>query len=176
MLELSAKVGVDPMCSCAGRGCVDIALSRYDQLHIDHYSRGVSVLEVPETLDDWLAAHRTARKRAARSQRLGYRFDRVDYSQHSDDIFEINTSVEMRQGRPMSAGYREWRQHSPLPTFPCDQHYTRTYGVLERDRLRAYLTLHRSGVLAMVSMILGHHDHQPNDIMYLLFRGVVEDQ
>lgn len=176
MLAVAEKTVIRYGATCADPVCQDLAGRIFTQLNVPKYSRGVSVLPVPASVDEWRAEHRTARKRADRSARLGYRFDRVDNSQHTDAIHEINTSKQERQGRPMSSGYLEKRAHGRLPDYACDRHYLRTYGVLRDDVLRAYLTLYRLGDLALVSMILGHGEHLRNDVMYLLFQGVVEDQ
>lgn len=133
-------------------------------------------MRVPDTLQDWQAEHRTARKRAWRAQRLGYEFAEVDMSLYSDDRHAINTSLPERQGRPMADGYLVHRQIGRLPDYPCDRHRIHTFGVLHGDTLVAYMTLYRVGDLALVSMILGHGDHLANDIMYLLFAGMVEHQ
>jgi hypothetical protein len=78
----------------------------------------------------------------------------------------------------MADGYLERRDRGQLPEFPCDLHNTRTYGVLTGGGwdLVAYMTLHRSNELAMVSMILGHGDHLADEVMYLLWAGMIEDQ
>lgn len=161
---------------CTAAGCVEFAANLRAKIADRRYQVGVSVMDCPGSLLDWRAEHRTARKRADKAHRMGYRFEHVDYSQFDDDIFEINMSLEERQGRPMSDGYREWVRHSSLPHYPCMSHRTITYGVLDGRKLRAYLTLHRSGELGLVSMILGHGDHLDNGIMYLLFHGLVHDQ
>ena len=140
------------------------------------YRHGAALMEVPASREAWEAEHRTARKRAWRAERLGYRFAEIDRSLYSDDIFEINTSLAERQGRPMSAGYLEHHQQGRLPDYPCDRHNIRAYGVLTGEKLVAYMTLYRVNELALVSMILGHGDHLRNDIMWLLFAGMVEDQ
>lgn len=144
------------------------------------YRTGAAIMEMPDCRSDWEDAHRTARKRAWRSSRLGYVFAPIDYSRWSDDIFEINTSLASRQGRPMSEGYLQHREQGKLPEYDCDYHAIRTYGVIhvpsDDVKLVAYMTLYRINELALVSMILGHGDHLANDIMYLLFAGMVEDQ
>ena len=76
----------------------------------------------------------------------------------------------------MSSGYVEYRQQGKLPTYPCERHAIRTYGVLEHERLVAYMTLYRVNELALISMILGHGDDLKSDVMYLLFSGMVEKQ
>jgi hypothetical protein len=131
---------------------------------------------MPSSLDEWRVEHRTARKRADRAVRLGYRFAPVDRSLYDEDIYQINTSKVERQGRPMTVGYRERVSYLPLEHFPCPRHAIRTYGVLSGRTLVAYLWLYRSGDLALVSSILGHADHLDDGIMFLLFQGVVSHE
>lgn len=141
------------------------------------YREGAALMPMPESRWAWEAGHRTARKRAWRSERLGYHFTEIDRALYSDDIYEINTSLATRQGRPMSDGYLEHRQQGSLPDYPCDKHAIRAYGVIgPHANLVAYMTLYRIEELALISMILGHGDHLRNDIMYLLFAGMVEQQ
>jgi hypothetical protein len=160
---------------CLESGCRELAERMRDQLDTPTYTDGVSIMPVPESLEAWRAEHRTARKRADRASRLGYRFEPIDRSLWNDAIYEINTSKSERQGRPMSDGYLTRYEHGALPDYPCARHSIHTYGVLD-ESLRAYLTLYRIGQLALVSMILGHGEHLRNDVMYLLFQGVVEEQ
>ncbi len=163
---------------CDYQSCVDHAEPLFRQLSVPRYSRQASLMRVPETAAQWRSEHRTARKRALRGKRNGYEFAEVDFSQHTDDIFVINTSLTERQGRPMTDSYTTRRQHGQLTPAQtrCPKHRTHTYGILKRDKLVAYMTLHRSGDLAMVSTILGHADHFDNGIMFLLIQGMVEDQ
>lgn len=169
-----ATIPLNLEADCGYGQCSELAWRFQRQLRTAQYSRGVSLMAVPRSLEEWRQDHRTARKRADRAQRLGYRFDAVDNSKFSDDIYAINTSLPVRQGRPMADGYTRRIERGPLPVYLCERHRTHTYGVLQGERLRAYLTLHRCGDLALVSMILGHGDHLRDDIMYLLFAGVVE--
>jgi len=161
---------------CNTGSCLEFALNLHKAVMDRKYRIGASIMPTPETLLDWRAMHRTARKRADRCERMGYHFATVDYSLHSDDMYAINTSLPTRQGRPMSDGYLKKVERGKLPEFPCAAHRTNTYGVMSGRRLVAYMTLHRAGELALVSMILGHGDHLRDDIMYLLFQGMVEDQ
>ena len=142
------------------------------QLSRGNYDR-CSVLQIPETIDEWRDEHRTARKRANRAERLGYRFQVIDRAQHEECIWRINTSLEERQGRPMSNGYMIRQSYAPLPDYPCPRHRITTYGVLRHGRLYAYCWLYRAGDLALVSSILGHGDALRDDVMWLLMQGVV---
>ena len=153
-----------------------LACRMQGQLDTHHYTHDVSLMPVPLSRGLWEAEHRTARKRAWRAERLGYRFAEVDMSRYSDDRHEINTSKQERQGRPMADGYLTRHECGRLPDYPCWRHQILTFGVLEGESLRAYMTLYRVGELAMVSMILGHGDHRRDDIMYLLAAGMIDHQ
>lgn len=176
MTAVATRVAIHLEAECVHASCAHLAHRFNDQLGVPKYSEGASVMPMPASFGQWLAEHRTARKRSNRASRLGYVFGEVDNSEHSQDIYEINTSLERRQGRPMSNGYREFRKHGRLPAYPCERHRIHTYGCLHDGRLRAYMTLYRVGELGLVSMILGHGDHLRNDLMYLLASGMVDAQ
>lgn len=170
------RINLEGGCTADGE-CAWLADKTHGQMDGGNYSRGVSVMQLPESFDAYLGSVRTARKRASHAQRLGYVFDVIDRSQHEDEIYAINTSLPERQGRPMSAGYRQRLTFSPLPQYPCTRHEIDTYGVFaEEGTLVAYLVAHRVGELVLVSQILGHGEHLAGDIMYLLFTQMVRDQ
>lgn len=158
---------------CAADHCLEMAWGLHHQLK-DAYRYPASVLD----LGDWcayIADHRTARKRAARADRLGYRFAEVERREFEDDVFAINTSTETRQGRAMSASYRERQTFAGNPLV-CPHHHVYTYGVLRKGILYAYLWLYRCGQVALVSSILGHADRLRDDVMYLLATETVRRQ
>lgn len=157
------------------RGCAPFAAALHAQLSSGRYDWPASILNL-DNIDSWTAAHRTARKRAARSARLGYRFAPISREHHVEEIFAINTSAPERQGRPMTAGYLEWPSFDPLSDYPCSRHRIDEYGVFAPDGdLVAYLVAYVCGDLAMVSQILGHADHLEHEIMYLLAAGTLRD-
>lgn len=163
------------LCQDHWGACAEFAFPLHSQLRSGYET--CAVLPVPDSVEQWREEHRTARKRANRAERLGYQFREIKREDYDEDIFAINVSKEERQGRPMSRGYKERQNFLPLPDYPCPLHAVRTYGVLDvRGTLVAYLWLYRSGELALVSSILGHGEHEANDVMYLLFQGAVERQ
>lgn len=136
-----------------------------------------SVLPMPASLEDWRSSHRTARKRANHAINLGYKIHPVRRHEVADEVHQINTSLDERQGKPMSEGYRHRPSSSPDPIWPCERHGVHPYGVFDdRCRLRSYLWIYRSGELALVSQILGHGDYLRDDIMYLLWQGMLEHE
>jgi hypothetical protein len=159
--------------ACESPQCSEFAWPLYKQLEAGNYDR-MSVAPIQE-LGDWMAEHRTARKRAMRCTRRGYKFIRVRPADRNDELFAINTSSPERQGRPMSAGYRQPPVYTDDPFYPCPRHAIRRYGVEHQDgTLVAYLWLYRAGELALVSSILGHARHLENEVMYLLWAGMID--
>jgi hypothetical protein len=156
---------------CGGGECAQFAFPLYRQLAAGYDE--CAVLELAG-LDVWREAHRTARKRADRAVRRGYRFAPVARHERAHEVTAVNLSASHRQGRPMSDGYRQPVTATPLPDYPCPRHGVHTYAVLLDDTLVAYAWIYRSGDLALVSQILGHADHLDNEVMYLLVQGVVE--
>lgn len=159
---------------CVAPGCLQMSGHLHGQLSRG-YRHGVSAMRL-DGFDGWLADRRTVRKRARRCERLGYRFAEIDRHDHEADIYAINTSKPVRQGRPMTAGYHEIPCYGPNPVV-CSRHHVYTYGVVSAEpRLVAYLWLYRCGELALVSSILGHAAALAAEVMYLLARGTVEAQ
>jgi len=166
-------VYVELLAGCSDPTCHAFATPLHRQLDSGAYSE-CSVLRLPASIEEWQLAHRTARKRAWRAERLGYRFAEIARHEYVDDIFDVNTSMKERQGRPMSAGYHVRPSASPDPLYPCPRHGVHPYGVLLDETLVAYLWCYRSGDLGLVSSILGHGEHLRHDVMYLLMRGAIE--
>lgn len=156
---------------CAHASCTQFAFPLYEKLR-----QGYEVCAVLDLagVDVWRQAHRTARKRADRAARRGYRFTPVARHERAHEVQAVNLSAPARQGRPMSAGYHAPPSTDPLPDYPCPRHGVHTYGVETKDgTLVAYCWIYRAGDLALVSQILGHMAHLENEVMYLLVQGVV---
>lgn len=168
----ATRIGLETHCNHPV--CTQFSYPLFEQL-----SEGYDVCAVLPlgTVSGWRADHRTARKRADRAYRRGYRFAQVARHLRADEIHAINVSASHRQGREMSAGYLAPPSLTPLPDYPCVRHGVHTYGVeTANGELVAYLWVYRAGDLALVSQILGHAHHLEAEIMYLLVQGVVEQE
>ena len=172
---VSETTRVDLLAGCAGSHC--LAMAGPLEMQLASYTRGAAVMSLDGSYREWRDSHRTARRRASHARNLGYWFMMVDRRKCEYDIYRINTSKAERQGRPMADPYNEPQSFGPNPMV-CRNHHVYTYGVLDEDRttLVAYMWLYRCGQLAMVSSILGHADHLQNDVMYLLYAGMLEAQ
>lgn len=162
-LELDCD-GSDACYSFAEPLLSQLVLGRYDEC---------SVLDLSPGVGYWLSTRRTARRRASRAEANGYDARPFRREEHVDDMFEINTSLRERQGRPMTAGYRSRPSDTPDVVWTCPRHAVRPFGVFAKGTLVAYAVVYRAGDLALVSQILGHGDHLAAGVMYLLAREVI---
>ena len=99
--------------------------------------------------------------------RKGYRFEEIDRNRFIEDIHEINTSLNDRQGREMDEAYREKKEHYPV------QENHRYFGVLKGDKLVAYAWVTVCGEVALLGTLLGHGDHLKAGVMYLLVTRII---
>lgn len=145
---------------------------------ISAYQDGCSILVLPHTYAEYwdsVAGYGTRRK-VRKAHKLGYRFRTIDRDDYLDDIHAINTSLDQRQGKPMSEAYlTRPKPYGALPTFGCPRHALRTYGVLQGDHLVAYTWVYQIGEMCLFSTILGHGAHMADGTMYMLVAGVLED-
>ena len=98
---------------------------------------------------------------AKRARKRGYRFVDIDRNDYIDEIHAINTSLELRQGRPMDRKYTE--KCEAFDTMPHFRHH----GILDsHDTLVAYASLAIYGNFAAFSQMLGIRNN--DGIMHLL--------
>jgi len=172
MSAVAERTRISLEVACASHECANFAYPLERQLALGQYDH-CSVLRLPDEVTDWRKEHKTARKRADRCQRRGYRFVDVVRREREEEIWLINTSIGMRQGRPMSPGYQEKPVYGDDSSL-CSRHGVHAYGVEEPNgTLVAYLFAYRAGDLVLVSQILGHADHLKDEIMWLLWQGML---
>ena len=137
-----------------------------------------SVLIIPDDIDrDWWGSPESywMRQKVRRGIKLGYEFAPFEFDDYLDDVYEINTSKDERQGRPMTQSYRErpaaWGRS---PEQPCRRHRNGCFGVFRDGKLYAYTYVPQCGEMMLFSMILGHGDHMEDGLMNLLVYEAVK--
>lgn len=122
--------------------------------------------------------HFSATKRSTLRQSIkrGYMSREITWAMRDaylQDIFNINTSKQIRQGKPLSDHYQE--QPKPITgRKTCDHHYGTFIGCFGSDgHLRAYITTNFCGDLAAASQIMGHGDHLHDGIMVNIWHEFV---
>lgn len=107
---------------------------------------------------------------ARKANKLGYIVSEINRNEFINDIYEINTSSQFRQGRQMSHGYRE-----KVENYESKPHFI-YFGVVDRcGVLRAYCNVGFYGDFAVVSQLLGHKDYLNDGVMYLMLVEIVSD-
>ena len=108
--------------------------------------------------------HAGPQGRKARAR--GYQLREIDRNDYIDEIHMINTSSDIRQGRPMDSAYREKKQYyEPQPHFQC-------YGAFNAEgKLVAYCNVAFFGNFAATDQLLGYKNG--DGVMYLLLAEVI---
>ncbi|MBP1204723.1 hypothetical protein JOD97_002765 [Duganella sp. 1411] len=99
-----------------------------------------------------------------RARERGYTVAEIDRNDYIDDIHQINTSLDQRQGRPMDPAYA-------ARTARYDADGLRHYGVLDKHgKLVAYVDVGVYGNFAATDRLLGYKNG--DGVMYLLLADV----
>lgn len=115
---------------------------------------------------DGIAGKNLGAHHARRARSRGYVLAEIDRNDYVDDIHAINTSLETRQGQPMSPHYLQKVEH-----FEAQQH-VRYFGVLSaQGQLMAYANLTFFGNFCEFSQILGRRNN--DGCMHLLVVEIV---
>ena len=128
----------------------------------------LALLAIPSTPEAYLdAVGPKTRNVIRKAARTGYEFRPFDWNDHLDEIYEVNTSMEVRRGRPMEGWYAE-----PVEPREASEHL-QYYGAFRDGRLYGYLHVAVCGDFAFVRHFIGHAEHLTNGIMNgLIFRSV----
>jgi hypothetical protein len=161
-LGIELGIGCSPECNhFAGPLLSQLDSGKYDVC---------ATMPLPLSREAWQDEHRTSRKRAWKAEHHGYFAARVNRDEFEDDVWAVNLSRPVRQGRPMTDSYKD-RPMYARENASCALHGVHAYGVLDgHGTLVAYLWMYRAGDLALVSQVLGHAAHEDFGIMHLLFR------
>ena len=95
--------------------------------------------------------------------RRKYKFIEIDRNDFIDDIYEINTSKPIRQGRKMAKNYL-----IKVEKYKDEDNY-RYFGVInDKGKLVAYCSIGFYGEFAVIVNLLGHAKYLNDGIMYLM--------
>lgn len=95
--------------------------------------------------------------------RKGYNFIEIDRNDFIEDIYQINTSAQNRQGKKMSEGYLQ-----KVEKYKDEFNY-RYFGVTnENGKLLSYCNIAFYGEFSLIVTLLGHKKYLNDGIMYLM--------
>jgi hypothetical protein len=128
-------------------------------VHLGHYhSRGEYM--------DAIKGNNAAAHYARRARAKGYRLLEIDRNDFIDEIHEVNTSVEIRQGQPMDRTYMEKKTHYvPEKNF-------KYYGAFNAaGKLTAYSELGFYGNFASFNRVIGIRNN--DGAMHLMVTEII---
>ena len=122
--------------------------------------------KTPEDYLDTVRKKDNAGYQARRASTRGYQVQEIDRNAFVDDIHAINTSSEMRQGRPMDDAYRI--KETSFEDYP---HYA-YFGTTDKtDKLVGYCNLAILGNFAATERVIGNKNN--DGAMYLLLTEII---
>jgi len=108
----------------------------------------------------------SADRHARKAKGKGYTVVEIDRNDFVDDIYEINNSMEIRQGRPMDQAYREKKT-----SYQSEINF-KYYGVLNTaGKLMAYGELGFYGNFASFTRVIGVRNN--DGIMHLMVTEII---
>ncbi|MEN9956936.1 MAG: hypothetical protein RIR46_544 [Actinomycetota bacterium] len=183
----SAATGFENYFYQAHRRAEQVEPPRFTPMMID--------LETVGDFTEWIYSRpATYRHQFQKSERAGYKFERMHAKNHTADFYEINTSKDVRSGGQIRANLtKSIEELGGLPTrwidpvLPkCDRHWRQLFGVFVEDaeyrqgdlvvgkKLLAYLSVVRFGEFATFAQIMGHADHLAEGVVNFVAQKFVE--
>jgi hypothetical protein len=138
---------------------------------IRHKTIGAALIDLERFADtagylDSIQGKNRGAYHAKRARSRGYTCTLIERNDHIDDIHAINTSLDVRQGRPMDGKYL-----GKITRFERQPHFD-YYGVLHPDgHLVAYGNIGRYGNFSAFSQLMGLRNN--DGIMHLLVTDIV---
>lgn len=129
----------------------------------------LGLLEIPPAHGEYLRrAGPKTRNMIRKAERSGYEYREFRWNDRLDEIHAVNTSAEVRQGRPMQG----WYAHPVEPREESE--FKKYFGAFKGDRLWGYLHLVACGDFGFFRHFLGHADHLGSGVMNGLVSWTVE--
>ena len=147
----------------------------------NHLSGGVvlhryplALLKIPSTHEEYLnLVGKKIRSDIRKAEKYGYEIKEFTWNDHLDDIYNINTSKDVRSGGAMKGWYT--KPVKPRNHNEEQQRYLKYYGVFKEGVLCAYLHLVLCGDYAFVKHFIGHAAHMKYGIMNALLSYAVRE-
>jgi hypothetical protein len=99
----------------------------------------------------------------------GYTFNVLNRNKYHEEIFLINTSADMRQGKKMK------KQYLKADKSYEQEELTEYYGVFNKEgKLVSYIHLLFTEETVFIFKLLGHDDYLKDNIMYLMIFKAIE--
>lgn len=153
-------------------GCQDCTVFAQSWLQwSQRIRRNAAMLQVTSDAEYLANVGAKTRNMIRKAERRDYRYDEFAHNDHLDAMHDINVSLAVRQGKPMTASYLEHPRAVDLDQH-CQRHRKVWIGGFRRGTLLAYCQLVLCGDLAIVNRIIGHGDALKDGVMNGLVRAL----
>lgn len=128
---------------------------------------GVSLCHMPLSKEQYfMTIEAAARRNYKKAEKKGFKFSKIEFNNHIDDIWEIRRSATVRQGEISEAFLN-------TPPAPCTNPKSKShfhdypyFGVFSAEgKLVAYAGCLIAGEIAMIEHIYGHADFQSEGVV-----------
>ena len=137
------------------------------------YFHPIAIICIPDSIEIYLknigAKSRNMNKKAEKNSIFCKVFD---WNEKLDEIFEINKSSPIRQGREMDKLYIQYPKK--LKSTNIDDYSIVHIGAFVEKKLVGYVELYIYGNFAMTNRILGHKNYLKFGVMNLMIKKCVE--
>ena len=160
------------------KSCYDAHL----RCHEGYYKNDIlkclcACIEFPETIDEYFKMiGGKSRNMVRKAKKNGYIVKRImNYNKYIDDIYEINTSKNIRCGKEMTSSYL--KKPTKTSDYISENKYVNffRYGCFKDNKLVAYINPYICNNCLLINQILGHGAHLKFGIMNLLIYSICED-
>jgi hypothetical protein len=162
-LEVYGSVQINEMGLAANKFPVNAVLLR----------QPLALIRLPATHDEYLKlVGDKTRNMIRKADRNGYEIREFVWNDYLQDIFEINTSKEIRSSGAMHGWYTkpvQERNHGM-----GEKNYRKYYGAFKDGKLRAYLNLVLCGDHAFFKHFIGNAEHLNKGVMNSLISWTVK--
>jgi len=129
-------------------------------------THGVALCELPKSFDQYFMYIEAAgRRNVKKANRNGYEFERIDFNAHLEDIGEIRSSTNARQGDLPEEFVKGEVGRCENPESQSGIHDYPYFGVLKNGKLYAYMGVLIAGEIAMIEHIYGHAGFQADGVV-----------
>jgi hypothetical protein len=136
---------------------------------------GVALCPLTGNMEEYLKLiESSARRNCKKAERLGYRFDKINFNDHLHEIRSIRQSTDTRQGKLPDDFLNGPVAECKNPPSRNPTHDYPYFGILKDGHLYAYAGCMVAGELCMLEHIYGHAAHQENGIVPLMLVGIAQ--
>ncbi|XPF93391.1 hypothetical protein ACM9HF_15350 [Colwellia sp. RE-S-Sl-9] len=176
-LQLDKTKGNEPFFESMTRKYYKDATAKHPKMPLfGKLTRGVAVCELNGDFELYLKGiESSGRRNIKKAKRLGYTFERINFNEYLDGVWDIRKSTSVRQGKmPDDFVNKRPTKHSN-PKSKTNTHDYPYFGVFsEKNELVAYAGCFLAGDVIELSHYYGHADHQKNGVTPLLITSIAE--